>query len=114
MQAVQALSHLHCPEAILGLYAWCRDVAGNKMTWVKAAAEVASGRSVSMLYLLYVGINSLKDPSSILFLSHLDFELFWAKRDKNHGFRLSKWLFHGMLQHCFMYNASIFIFYLIG
>ena len=46
MQAVQALCQLHCPEAILGLYAWCRDVTGTKMTWVKAAAEVANGRSV--------------------------------------------------------------------
>ena len=46
MQAVEALCELRCPEAILGLYTWCRDVTGIKMAWVKAAVEAASGRSV--------------------------------------------------------------------
>ena len=46
MQAVEALCQLRCPEAILGLYAWCREVTGVKMAWVKVAVEAASGRSV--------------------------------------------------------------------
>jgi hypothetical protein len=44
--AVTALCHLRCPQAILGLHAWCKNVAGLKLAWIKAAAEKASARLV--------------------------------------------------------------------
>jgi hypothetical protein len=44
MYLVQALVLLKCPEAIQGLYAWCKEMVGQKLTWIKAAIEKASGR----------------------------------------------------------------------
>ncbi len=44
MYAVQALVELRCSEPILGLYAWCKEVLNKKMTWIKAAAELAQGK----------------------------------------------------------------------
>lgn len=41
---VRALCDLECPEAVLGVYNWCRQIAGKKFAWVKAAAEKASER----------------------------------------------------------------------
>lgn len=41
---VRALCDLECPEAVLGVYNWCRQIAGKKFAWVKAAAEKASKR----------------------------------------------------------------------
>ena len=42
--AVQSLVKLRCPEAIQGMYAWCKDVAGRKLHWMKGAIEAAAGR----------------------------------------------------------------------
>ncbi|KAL8580399.1 hypothetical protein ACOMHN_020876 [Nucella lapillus] len=39
---VRALCDLSCPEAVQGVYSWCRLNAGKKFAWVKAAAERAS------------------------------------------------------------------------
>ncbi|KAK7113677.1 hypothetical protein V1264_012925 [Littorina saxatilis] len=41
---VQALCDLECPEAVMGVYSWCRVVAGKKFSWVKASAEKAGRR----------------------------------------------------------------------
>lgn len=41
---VRALCDLNCPEAVQGVYNWCRFNAGKKFAWVKAAAERASKR----------------------------------------------------------------------
>ena len=41
---VQALCCLGNAEAIQGLYVWCKDGIGRKMTWIKAAVEKAYGR----------------------------------------------------------------------
>ncbi|KAK3583612.1 hypothetical protein CHS0354_039435 [Potamilus streckersoni] len=41
---VQGLCALQEPESIQGVYTWCKDVIGRKMTWIKTAAEKASGR----------------------------------------------------------------------
>ncbi|XP_076458807.1 serine/threonine-protein kinase SMG1-like [Babylonia areolata] len=39
---VRALCDLNCPEAVQGVYSWCRLNAGKKFAWVKAATERAS------------------------------------------------------------------------
>jgi hypothetical protein len=44
MYVCWALCKLREPEAIQGLYAWCKDVAERKFTWLKAASEQAQGR----------------------------------------------------------------------
>ncbi|XP_064619648.1 serine/threonine-protein kinase SMG1-like isoform X2 [Lineus longissimus] len=44
MYLVQALVLLKSPEAIQGVYAWCKEMVGQKLTWIKAAVEKASGR----------------------------------------------------------------------
>ena len=41
---VEALCVLRCPEMIQGFYVWSRDILGRKLTWMKAAIEMASGR----------------------------------------------------------------------
>ncbi|XP_041362847.1 serine/threonine-protein kinase SMG1-like [Gigantopelta aegis] len=41
---VQSLTQLRSPESIMGIYNWCRDTAGHKLPWVKAAAEKAHRR----------------------------------------------------------------------
>ena len=41
---VRALVRLRCPEAILGLYAWCKEKVERKFLWMKSAAEIAAGR----------------------------------------------------------------------
>lgn len=46
MYAVQALCDLRCPEAIHGLYVWCKEAAGRRLTWIKAAIDKASGKYV--------------------------------------------------------------------
>ena len=46
MHAVKALCELHSPDALKGLYAWCKEEAGKRMPWIKAAAELAGGKSV--------------------------------------------------------------------
>ena len=43
---VRALMQLRCPEAILGLYAWCKDKVDRKFTWMKSMAEIAASRCV--------------------------------------------------------------------
>lgn len=45
---VRALVQLRCPEAILGLYAWCKDKVERKFTWMKSAAEMAAGRCAKL------------------------------------------------------------------
>ena len=42
--AATALCHLRCPEAILGLHAWCKNVTGKRAVWIKAMAEKAAAR----------------------------------------------------------------------
>jgi PI-3-kinase-related kinase SMG-1 len=44
MYVCWALCKLREPEAIQGLYVWCKDVAERKITWLKAASEQAQGR----------------------------------------------------------------------
>ena len=44
MHAVEALTEMRCPEAIQGLYAWCKQVTGRRMTWVKSTSDFALGR----------------------------------------------------------------------
>ncbi|KAH8038106.1 hypothetical protein HPB51_021663 [Rhipicephalus microplus] len=39
-----SLVQLHCPEAIWGLYAWGKEVLGQRMPWLRAAAAHAAGR----------------------------------------------------------------------
>ena len=46
MYVCWALCKLGEAEAIQGLYAWCKEVAGKKFIWLKAAAEQAQGRLV--------------------------------------------------------------------
>eukprot|EP00106_Octopus_bimaculoides_P021655 XP_014789097.1 PREDICTED: serine/threonine-protein kinase SMG1-like isoform X1 [Octopus bimaculoides] len=41
---VQALVELKCPEAVQGIYNWCKDVIGRKVPWIKAMIEKACGR----------------------------------------------------------------------
>ncbi|GFQ70201.1 hypothetical protein TNCT_391641 [Trichonephila clavata] len=41
---VKALIHLHCPEAILGLYVWCKENFSRKYTWIKVSVDCAAGR----------------------------------------------------------------------
>ncbi|XP_048245963.1 serine/threonine-protein kinase SMG1-like isoform X1 [Haliotis rufescens] len=40
----QALCDLRSPECVMGVYNWCRDVAGRKFSWIKAVAEKAERR----------------------------------------------------------------------
>ncbi|XP_047110312.1 serine/threonine-protein kinase SMG1 [Schistocerca piceifrons] len=42
MYVCWALCKLHEPEAIQGLYAWSKEIAGRKFLWLKAAAEQAA------------------------------------------------------------------------
>jgi PI-3-kinase-related kinase SMG-1 len=44
MYVCWALCKLCEPEAIQGLYVWCKDIAGRKFVWLKAASEQAQGR----------------------------------------------------------------------
>lgn len=44
MYMVQALVELKCPEAVQGIYNWCKDVIGRKLPWIKAMIEKACGR----------------------------------------------------------------------
>lgn len=46
VQVVQALLLLGCPDAILGLYAWAKEELKVKLTWMKAAVDMAAGRCV--------------------------------------------------------------------
>ncbi|GIZ00960.1 hypothetical protein CEXT_276051, partial [Caerostris extrusa] len=41
---VKALIQLHCPEAVLGLYIWCKEIFNRKYTWMKASVDCAAGR----------------------------------------------------------------------
>lgn len=41
---VKALVFMHCPDAVLGLYLWCKDKVGRKFTWIKASVDCAAGR----------------------------------------------------------------------
>ncbi|XP_055937546.1 serine/threonine-protein kinase SMG1-like isoform X2 [Argiope bruennichi] len=41
---VKALILLHSPEAILGLYIWCKENFNRKFTWIKASVDCAAGR----------------------------------------------------------------------
>ncbi|KAL1475739.1 hypothetical protein MTO96_037065, partial [Rhipicephalus appendiculatus] len=42
--AATSLVQLHCPEAIWGLYAWGKEILGQRMPWLRAAAAHAAGR----------------------------------------------------------------------
>ncbi|KFM68139.1 Serine/threonine-protein kinase SMG1, partial [Stegodyphus mimosarum] len=35
---------MHCPEAVLGLYVWCKETFNRKLTWIKASVDCAAGR----------------------------------------------------------------------
>lgn len=41
---VQALCDLKQADAVTGLYTWCKDITGKKLSLIKAAVEKASGR----------------------------------------------------------------------
>ncbi|XP_078611831.1 serine/threonine-protein kinase SMG1-like isoform X2 [Branchiostoma floridae x Branchiostoma japonicum] len=62
---VQALSELRCPDAIVGMLAWCRDVIGRNMPWINAIKEQAGGRYEAAVkeyhngLQLYLGLTSL-------------------------------------------------------
>ncbi|XP_042907666.1 serine/threonine-protein kinase SMG1 isoform X2 [Parasteatoda tepidariorum] len=42
---VKALIQLRCPEAVLGLYIWCKENLNKKYAWIKASVDWAAGRS---------------------------------------------------------------------
>lgn len=44
MYMVNALVEMRCPEAVMGLYTWCKDILNKRLTWIKAMAELALGR----------------------------------------------------------------------
>ncbi|CAH1794898.1 unnamed protein product [Owenia fusiformis] len=44
MRLVEALCKLRCPDAIQGIYIWCKDIIGRKMSWIKSAIDKAWGR----------------------------------------------------------------------
>ncbi|XP_078691237.1 serine/threonine-protein kinase SMG1-like isoform X6 [Branchiostoma floridae x Branchiostoma belcheri] len=66
---VQALSELRCPDAIVGMLAWCRDVIGRNMPWINAIKEQAGGRYEAAVkeyhhgLQLYLGLTSLPATS---------------------------------------------------
>ncbi|KAG8199800.1 hypothetical protein JTE90_000893 [Oedothorax gibbosus] len=41
---VRALILLRCPEAMLGLYIWCKENLNRKYTWIKASVDCAAGK----------------------------------------------------------------------
>ena len=41
---VEALCQLGEADAVQGLYNWCKEVIGRKISWIKAAIEKAYGR----------------------------------------------------------------------
>ncbi|XP_035229827.1 serine/threonine-protein kinase SMG1-like, partial [Stegodyphus dumicola] len=47
---VKALIQMHCPEAVLGLYVWCKESFNRKLTWIKASVDCAAGRLVPMKF----------------------------------------------------------------
>ena len=44
MYLVQALCELRCPDALQGVYSWCKEVVGKRVTWIKTAVDFAAGR----------------------------------------------------------------------
>ncbi|CAC5378702.1 unnamed protein product [Mytilus coruscus] len=41
---VKGLLDLKQPDALMGVYSWCKDVMGKKLLWIKALVEKAAGR----------------------------------------------------------------------
>jgi len=41
---VVALCRLGEADSVQGVYTWCRETLGRKMTWIKTAVEKAYGR----------------------------------------------------------------------
>lgn len=64
--AAASLVQLRCPEAIWGLYAWGKEVLGQRMPWLRAAAAHAAGRYESAVeeYAAVLG-DDLQAPKEI-------------------------------------------------
>ncbi|XP_067130817.1 serine/threonine-protein kinase SMG1 [Centruroides vittatus] len=62
MYVVEALIGLRCPEAILGLYNWCKECHGRKFTWIKAAVDQAASRFETAAFEYICILYSLSHP----------------------------------------------------
>lgn len=62
MYVVEALIGLRCPEAVLGLYNWCKECHNRKFTWIKAAVDQAASRFETAAFEYICILYSLSHP----------------------------------------------------